>query len=240
MLRPKARLKMSGIFITGTDTAVGKTVVTGLLARYLLAAGYSTITQKWIQTGCDAFPPDIAAHLQFAPVDKQPLDDICPYRFSVPASPHLAAANDNTRIDPARITESFNKLAAQFDFVLVEGIGGILVPFNSKSLVIDIAAGLKLPVIIVAKNRLGAINHTLLTIEAAKARAMRILGIVFNESENEEPALITEDNPKIIADLTGETILGVLLHSVDKNTLIESFEPIGERLLGQLEGARNE
>jgi len=231
---------MNGIFITGTDTAVGKTVVTGLLARYLLAAGYSAITQKWIQTGSDASPPDIAAHLDLAPMTKLPLDDICPYRFTLPASPHLAAANEKTRIDLAKITTGFNKLAAQFDFVLVEGIGGILVPYNSKSLVVDIAADLKLPLIIVAKNKLGAINHTLLTIEAAKARAMKILGIVFNESDSEESPPIAEDNPKIIADLTGVTILGMLPWSADKSTLIESFDPIGERFLKQLEGVRDE
>ena len=231
---------MNGIFITGTDTGVGKTVLTGLLARYLLTAGYSTITQKWIQTGCDTFPPDIAAHLELAPANEQPLEDICPYRFAFPASPHLAAANENTQIDAAKITDSFNKLAAQFDFVLVEGIGGILVPYNSQSLVVDIAADLALPLVIVAKNRLGAINHTLLTIEAAKARGMRILGIVFNESEKEESPLIAEDNPKIIADLTSETVLGVLPWSADKNALIKSFEPVGEILLKQIERTRNE
>ncbi len=235
---------MSGIFITGTDTGVGKTVVTGLLARYLLAAGYSAITQKWIQTGCDGFPPDIAAHVDITGPEKYPieqsLDNICPYRLALPASPHLAAANENSSIDAAKIRASFHALARRFDFVLVEGIGGFLVPYNSKSLVIDIAADLRLPLVIVAENRLGAINHALLTIEAAKARAMRILGVIFNESDDEESPLVAEDNPKITADLTGETILGVLPRSTDKNALIESFEPIGKRLLRQLERARDE
>ena len=226
---------MKAVFVTGTDTEVGKTVVCGLLARHLLDKGCNAVTQKWIQTGSRGFPEDIGVHLKLmgktkADIKKY-LSYIAPYMFRLPASAHLAAASQEKSISAAKIKNCFKKLAEDFDFVVVEGIGGALVPFNKKRLVIDIAVELGLPVIIVAKNKLGAINHTLLTIEAVRARGLKILGIIFNGQAVKEDKTVLEDNPKIIKALAGERILGNLPWSKDKDLLYRAFAPIVNKLL---------
>jgi len=224
---------MKAVFVTGTDTGVGKTVVCGLLARYLLDMGCSVITQKWIQTGSDDFPEDITAHLRLMGREKKDIEEylpfMSPYTFGLAASPHLAAEAERGKIDTAKIKDSFRKLSREFDTVIVEGIGGALVPFNRKKLVIDIAKELDLPVIIVAKNKLGAINHTLLTVEAVRNRNMKISGIIFNSDENEDK-IIADDNPEIIKALTNERILGTLPWLKEQDLLHKAFGPIGDNI----------
>lgn len=234
IVEEKKAKPMKAVFITGTDTGVGKTVVCGLLARYLLDRGCNAITQKWIQTGSKAFPPDITTHLKLMAKTrgdiKKHLPNIIPYNFAMPASPHLAAATENKRISASKISCCFQKLSDAYDFVIVEGIGGAMVPFNRKKLVIDIAADLNLPVIIVAQNKLGAINHTLLTIEAIREKGLPILGIIFNGNSGKENKFVQKDNPKIVKALTGETILGNLPWLKNKDLLHKAFEPIGKKL----------
>ena len=226
---------MKAIFVTGTDTGIGKTVVTGLLARYLLNRSVNVVTQKWIQTGSDDYPEDIAVHLELMGKQKEDFEKylpyICPYTFKLPASPHLAAEVENETIDPAKIESSFTKLTENFDTVIVEGLGGVLVPFSRNELVVDIACKLNLPVLIAAQNKLGAINHTLLTIEAVKNRGMDIVGVVFNGMvTDEENKVILEDNPRIIEELTGEKILGTLPWLEDMGLLHKAFEAIGDKI----------
>lgn len=225
---------MKAIFITGTDTGVGKTIVTGCLARFLLEQGYNVITQKWIETGCKGkFSSDIQSHLKIMGRHKNDIKDyldyISPYKFRVACSPHLASKIENKRIDAKKIIKSFKLLSYKFDFVLVEGIGGVLVPFNKKSLVIDIAKELDLPALVIVCNKLGAINHTLLTIEALRARKIKILGILFNNFKNEDNDII-EDNPRIIKRLTKQEIFGVLHWQSRYDRLYKSFIPIGNRI----------
>ncbi|UCD55754.1 MAG: dethiobiotin synthase [Candidatus Omnitrophota bacterium] len=207
---------MKAVFITGTDTGVGKTTVTGLLGRFLLDNGHRAVTQKWIQTGSNKFPKDIARQ---------------PYTFKFPASPHLAARLERKRINKTRIKKSFLFLKDRFDFIIIEGIGGALVPFNGKDLVIDIAKELDIPALLVVANKLGCINHTLLTIEAMKRRNMKIIGIIFNQLGKKEN-IISKDNPRIIKKLTGERVLGILPFSKSKELLYKRFIPIGEKIAG--------
>lgn len=225
---------MSVFFVTGTDTDVGKSVVCGLLGRYIINKDRSVITQKWIQTGCEDFPEDIAMHLSLMDRQKKDIEKylpyIAPYNLRFAGSAHLAAAMEKKKIDAEKIKDSFTKLSKKFDTVIVEGIGGALVPFNKKYLVVDIAAELKLPVIIVIKNKLGAINHTLLTVEALRARNMKIIGLVFN-SQKEEDKTIAEDNPEIIKILTGEKILGQLPWQKNRKLLQKAFENIGNNII---------
>ena len=224
-----------GIFITGTDTEVGKTLVTGLLAQYLLGKTWSVITQKWVQSGCTGFPEDIDTHLHWMGRTRKDIAayqaSVCPYVFALPASAHLAAEAEARIIDPDVIKQAYLTLEARFDYVLVEGMGGALVPYTRKALLLDLADELDLPVVIVAKNKLGAINHTLLTIEALQTRGLTILGIVFNGPEH-EPDAITKDNPKIIEDLTGVKVLGTLPWTQDEAVLKQAFGPIGRTLIG--------
>jgi dethiobiotin synthetase len=208
---------MKGIFVTSTDTGAGKTVVTGLLARYLSEKGIRAITQKWIQTGKEQ---DIDMHLNLMNRKKQDfrgfLFDMVPYKFRLPASPHLAAKHERRRIDKDTIFRSFLRLFSDFDFVVAEGTGGALVPYSGKNLLIDIARELKMPVLIVAENRLGVINHTMLTIEAIKRRNMKMAGIVFNAPAARVSKVILKDNPEVIKRLSGEKILGCLPRLQDR------------------------
>jgi len=216
------------IFVVGTDTEVGKTIITGLLFEYLLKEGLSVITQKWLQTGRDS---DVTLHNQIA---NYQVDEFrrarCPYHFKLPASPHLSAALEKKAIDPRIIKHAYSILYKKFSFVLVEGIGGALVPFNQKNLVIDIAKDLKMPVLIVAQNKLGVINHLLLTIEALKKRKMKIIGVVFNGSPEKHEKIILQDNPRIVHALTGIEIFGSLPWLRKADLLREYFRPIGSRL----------
>lgn len=204
---------MKGIFVTGTDTGVGKTIITGFLAKYFLEKGYNVITQKWIQTGCvGGVSNDVKMHLKIMGKDikevKGFLPYICPYAFKFAGSPHLAARMENRRINRHKIVKSFRFLCRNFELVIVEGLGGALVPLDKKHLLIGIVKELNLPVLVVAQNKLGAINHALLTIEALKMRKMNILGIIFNNTGCTKKQ-ITADNPKIIKALTKVTVLGV-------------------------------
>ncbi len=229
---------MRDIFVTGTGTGVGKTVITGLLARYLIEKGYSVVTQKWVQTGSSSsFAPDILGHLKLMGKDrdyiKGYLDHVSPYSFKFSASAHLASRMENKRIREEKITKSFKILSREFDFVLVEGLGGALVPFNNKRLTVDLVKELQLPVLVVAENKLGAINHTLLTIESLRMRKMKILGMVFNNMKNTD-AVVLKDNPKIVAELSGEKILGVLPWIKKINELYNGFLPIGKEILRRI------
>jgi len=229
--------KLKSVFITGTDTGVGKTVVTGLLGHYLLKKGYNVTTQKWIQTGSMVIPDDIKEHLDLMGKNiadiREHLVQMCSYMFKFPASPHLAARMEKRKIHSAKIKSSFGALSQRSDCVLVEGIGGALVPYNNQRYVVDIAAQLKLPVVVVASNKLGAINHIAMTIEVLKKRGMKILGIIFNNMEISDTNII-KDNPRVIKTLTGQKILGQLSFSKDKDKLYQSFAPIGQKLLSQL------
>lgn len=229
------RRKIRAIFVTGTDTGIGKTVITGLLARFLLDRGYRVITQKWIQTGSRNFPEDIRAHLKLMQKRKQHIKNylsyVAPYIFEFASSPHLAARLKKRKIDGDRIKRNFKFLLDKFNYVIVEGIGGALVPFNERRLVIDIARELNLPILIVANNKLGAINHTLLTIEAIRRRNMKIMGIIFNNQAGKVKKSILRDNPRIVKRLTGEDILGVLPRIKDRDLLYKKFISIGKRIL---------
>lgn len=169
--------------ISGIDTDIGKTVATGLMAKALLAQGYTVITQKVVQTGCTGIAEDIRQHrevmgIELLPEDKNGLT--CPYVFSKPCSPHLAAELDQTRIDPDKITLATQGLAAKYDQVLLEGAGGLMVPLTREMTFIDYLQEQGYPLILVTSPRLGSINHTLSALELAKGRGIEVRGIVYN------------------------------------------------------------
>lgn len=234
-----------GVFITGTDTGVGKTIVTGLLARYCNARGYSVITQKWVQTGTaddirihDSFFNDCREQSEMEPFRRDPGINgqqrrRCCYSFSFPASPHLAAALAKQKIRASKIKQDFCYLAQRYDWVIVEGTGGSLVPYDRHNFLIDIAKELELILIIVAANKLGVINHTLLTGEALKHRKMTIAGVIFNQLPTDKKLLKSEEiilknNPKIIQELGAIPSLGILEASSDQKKLYRNFQRIGD------------
>lgn len=199
---------MSGkvIVISGIDTGVGKTVVTGLLARALLKAGRSVITQKPVETGGGGVSADILRHREIMDMPLQGVDrdgTTCSYLFGHPASPHLAAALEKKRIDVSVIDRATSQLQAKYDIVLMEGAGGLLVPLNEELLFADYLQERSYPLILVASSRLGSINHTLLSIEACKKRGLQLNGLVYNLAGGDDK-VIAQDTLTVLRNALGE------------------------------------
>jgi dethiobiotin synthetase len=229
---------VKGVFVTGTGTGIGKTVVCGLLAGFLRARGMRVTTQKWVETGVTDGPSDIDVHRRLmgdtTSTVEPPLSDRCPYRFSLPASPHLAAARERRRVDPDVIEAAFCRLAETHDAVLVEGAGGFLVPLSEELLTGDLVARIGLPVLVVAGNRLGCVNDVLLTVEAVRRRGIPLLGIVFNRLPGEgggTPAEVLADNPRVVVKITQAPVLGEVPLLSDPARGMEAFAPVGRAFL---------
>lgn len=192
------------IFITGTGTGVGKTVVTGLLARDCLSEG-SVVTQKWIQTGCNqTIPDDIATHWSYMGRSRDDyaefMADICPYQLPFPASPHLAAEKAGVDLDYSRLADATHRLCASFETVICEGAGGALVPVNRTTYLIDWVNRCGFDVVLVIANQLGCINHAMLTIEALNRRQTSLVGLIFNHpNPNEDPDILADNQAIILA-----------------------------------------
>ena len=186
-------------FISGIDTGVGKTVVVGLLARWLRAAGRDVITVKMVQTGNVGFSEDLDAHRALAGMPRLPEDDLgltAPQIFAFPSSPELAARLEGRMVDLEKIAHAVATCAAAHDFVLVEGAGGLAVPLTADTLAVDFASVQGWPLILVASGRLGSVNHTILSLEAAKARRMSVTGVVYNWCPDADP-VIDADTPAV-------------------------------------------
>jgi len=193
---------MAVYFISGIDTDSGKTIVTGLLANYIkFIKKESVITQKIAQTGCGELSEDIYIHRQLMKselFDEDKTGVTVPYKFKFPASPHLAAALENKKINTSIINESTQKLLSKYDNVIIEGVGGLFVPLFDAYTVIDYIKDMNYPLILVSSSKLGSINHTLLSIEALQNRNIDLRGIIYNNffSGNE---IISQDTKIIIS-----------------------------------------
>lgn len=194
------------IFVTGTDTNVGKTYVAAGIAAALRRQGVDVGVMKPIASG----RLDDARLLIKASGTADPLDLVNPIRLKEPLSPHLAAKRQGIRIDLKRIDRAFATLRSRHDFVIVEGAGGLLVPIRDGFTMADLARRMGLPLLIVARDALGTINHTMLTVEAARSRGLKVLGVVVNRSRPGRPDLAERLNPKAIADATGVPVLASL------------------------------
>jgi dethiobiotin synthetase len=198
---------VTGLFITGTDTGAGKTVAAGSIAAYWRAAGVDVGVMKPAETGCrtkdgDLVPAD-ASFLKKVSGASDLLDEICPYRFAEPVAPAVAAKRAGTRIDKRLILKRYMELAARHEFMLVEGAGGLLVPLSGKYLCADLVADMGLPIVIVGRLGLGTINHTLLTVEAARARGLEVYGIILNQCRPGVGGVAEATNPQVIRELSG-------------------------------------
>lgn len=172
---------MAGIFIAGTDTGVGKTVVTAGLAAYLRQRGMDTGVMKPVESGCLSGSPESDSYY-LKKISKSPddLDLINTYAFQAPLAPGVAASLEGMEISFETVAEAYRRLELLHPLVLVEGSGGLLVPLRPQQTVVDLIEYLKLPVLLVAKMALGTINHTLLSIHYLRGRNIPIAGVVFN------------------------------------------------------------
>ncbi|MDR0981810.1 MAG: dethiobiotin synthase [Culturomica sp.] len=179
---------MSVYFISGIDTDVGKSLVTGVIARTLRDKGVNVITQKFIQTGCTGISEDVLTHrriMDIEPLDVDLYETTCPYVFTYPASPHLAAEIDNRVIDVEVIHKATEELESRFEMVLLEGAGGLLVPVTRNFLTIDYIRKYHYPLILVSSSKLGSINHTLMSLEMCRLYKIDLRYVVYNEYPDE-------------------------------------------------------
>src|SRR5690242_19559676 len=189
-----------GLFVTGTGTEVGKTVVAAAIARTLAADGRRVAVFKPAVTGLDEGAEADHELLRRAAGCGQADEEIAPYRYGPPASPHLAAALAGEEIDPARLRSAAAEAAAGAEALVCEGVGGLLVPLSPAYLVRDLAVDLGYPLVIVAAPGLGTINHTLLTVESARAAGLEVMAVVLTPWPR-EPTEIERSNQETIAAL---------------------------------------
>lgn len=215
------------IFVTGTDTGVGKTIVTAALARLLREQGVDVGVMKPVTSGCiergDSLVSEDAELLTWAA--GVPLDEECaPYCLRAPIAPSVAASRENVRIDFSRIRNAFETLLTRHDFVLIEGAGGLMVPLSGGLMVADLVLALKLPLLVVARPNLGTINHTVLTCFAAKQLGIDVRGTIVN-SYPDKPDTAEEYAPHLIDSLSGAPLLGVfpLVEETDQRAVVETL-----------------
>jgi len=197
-------------FITGTDTGVGKTLVSAALLTALARTGRRVVGMKPVASGCDETPHGLrsadAEVLRAAGNVAADYEDINPYTFATPTAPHLAAAASGVQIDIATIRAHYARLAARADTVVVEGVGGWLVPINRNQTMADVVQALELPVILVVGMRLGCLNHALLTQRVIAASGCRLVAWVANRIEDN----VLEGYVDALTDYLGAPCLGIL------------------------------
>jgi len=219
-------VKVRGYFVTGTDTGVGKTVVSVALLRLLAAQGLAVVGMKPVAAGCERHGNRLvnedveALHANSNVV--APIECINPYAFAPPIAPHIAAEQAGTRIALAPMRSCFDALAHLADMVVVEGAGGLLVPLNESETMADLALALGVPLILVVGMRLGCINHALLTAEAITRRRLVLAGWVANRID---PHMASFDaNLAALKRRIPAPLLGVIPHFSGP---IKSFQPEG-------------
>jgi dethiobiotin synthetase len=191
-----------GIFVTGTGTEVGKTVVAAAIARTLAAKGRQVAVFKPAVTGLEEPGEPDHELLRRASGSEQSDDQIAPYRYGPPASPHLAAELAGERIEPSRLLIAAGAAADGAELLVCEGVGGLMVPLAGDYLVRDLARDLGLPLVVAAGPGLGTINHTLLTLEAARAAGLEVAGVVLTPWHG-DPDSVQASNLETLRELAG-------------------------------------
>jgi dethiobiotin synthetase len=200
------------VFVTGTDTGVGKTLIACALLHRLRARGLRALGMKPVAAGVEPTPqgpanPDVVA-LRRASSWAAPLNQVNPYCFEPPVAPHLAAQEAGVRIEIAPIRRAFDALRATADAIVVEGVGGFLVPLNDREDAADLAVALALPVVLVVGMRLGCLNHALLTQQAVAARSLRLCGWIANSIDPHMARF--EQNLQALRERVAAPLLGVI------------------------------
>jgi dethiobiotin synthetase len=229
--------RMNGLFITGTDTDVGKTAFSALMLAELRRRAINAAPMKPAQTGCCGNVPDLDYSLAMAEmqVEQEIYSLMAPYTFEPACSPHLAAEMNGTEIDIAEIVIAARTLASDYDFIITEGAGGALVPLNRRENMLDLMQALRLPVLIVARPGLGTINHTLLTIRALRSDGLNIAGVVFVTRADEESGFIEEDNRTTIEQFGKVPVLGTLPYCAQLAEPAPKFEDLPIPLVAEIE-----
>ncbi|MHB8172044.1 MAG: dethiobiotin synthase [Thermincolia bacterium] len=221
--------KYKGFFITGTDTGVGKTVITAGLLGAFREQGVDAVAIKPVQTGIfgdkrlisgDAVFYCKVSNLSYSP---QQLNPVC---LELPLAPAVAAQQEGVNLDLAAVMDHFHQLAVRHQMILVEGAGGLLVPLVGTGYTMaDLAAEMGLPLLVVARPTLGTINHTGLTVAYAKAKGLRVAGVIINGYNHHNPNLAERTNPAVIEEMTGVPVLGLVPQVANIRSEGEELEP---------------
>lgn len=210
---------MRGFFVTGTDTGVGKTEVAAYLARHFSKKGLKVGVMKPVATGVRRVCKD-AEVLKIASNSKDSISYINPISFKLPLAPLTASRLENIRVNERIIWDRFKKIKASNDIIIVEGIGGVMVPIHKKGrktfYVLDMISKMKLPAIIVSRPGLGTINHTLMSIEMLRSKKIKIAGIIFNYTTRIKKGMSIKTNFAILEELSGVKGLGIMNYTKDR------------------------
>ncbi|MBZ0155251.1 MAG: dethiobiotin synthase [Alphaproteobacteria bacterium] len=220
---------MKGVFVTGTDTGVGKTMVSAALICGVKRGGRRVGAMKPVETGCPArggmlLPADGAFLREMAGTD-DPLELIAPSRFALPLAPMVAAEQEGTSVDLDAVMSAYRILREKYDFLVVEGAGGLLVPLRddaasrrpSPYFVCDLIKEMGLPAVVVARPSLGTINHTLLTVGHALGKGIPVLGIIINHSAPPGDTIAERTNPDVLRRLSPVPVLGIFPHTASRS-----------------------
>jgi dethiobiotin synthetase len=229
-----------GFFITGTDTGIGKTIITAALIKAAKFLGVSACGMKPIETGClksefgvrssefgvkekVLIPSDGMFLREIAGVNDS-IDLVTPIRFKNPLAPLPASEIEGVPVEIDKIKKAYSKLSKKYDAVFIEGIGGLLAPIKKDYTVLDLARDFGLPIIVVARPDLGTINHTMLTVNYAIREGLTVSGIIINHSQPPEGSLAEETNPEVIRQLSTVPLLGIFpyLKELDAGTIEEA------------------
>jgi dethiobiotin synthetase len=230
-------LPLNTLFVTGTDTSVGKTFVCARLLEFLKNKGMEAGYQKWVASGTDSgLPEDLNLCLDAAGISPTPelVAQQAPYCFKFPASPHLAAEMEDRKVEPEVIVENYTALAARYEWLIVEGVGGIMVPLRRDLLLADLLARLRPLTLVVTRSGLGTLNHTLLTLEALRNRKIPVLGVVFSDPEIEEDERLVHDNMQTIEEIGLVRVFGRLQRYPETEQARIAFMPVGQAIWEQL------
>jgi dethiobiotin synthetase len=199
MLHP---VSIPGLFVTGTDTGVGKTLVAGAIADWFRRRHRRVAVLKPIATGCvhrrEGLVSEDAEFLAHCADARFPLDIICPQRYAEPLAPAIAAERAKRPVDWEAVQRSLRMMQAASDVMIVEGVGGVMVPLDAAYSVVDLAVWLALPAVVVARPGLGTINHTWLAVNALRERHVDVAGVVINRYPAESASIAEETAARAI------------------------------------------
>lgn len=202
-----------GFFITGTDTGVGKTVISGAVICLLRSLGFHTGVMKPVESGCDLIGDALVPHdgtflRQIAHAEDQ-MSDITPSVFQSPLAPMMAAEIENKDVDIIQIKRAFARMSDKYGTLVVEGIGGLMVPLTKDYYALDLARDFGLPLIVTARPGLGTINHTILTVDTALREGLKVAGVVINYASPAVNDLAEQTNLTLLPRILQVPIAGV-------------------------------
>ena len=228
-------LKNKGLFITGTDTSVGKTLIAGAIAKILSQKGKTIGVFKPVATGCKKTKKGLvsedAEFLAHCAGSKLTLDIINPITFKIPAAPLACEKAENRKVDLRAIAAAYKQISQKSDFVIIEGIGGIKVPITKNIDVLGLVKSFNLPVVIVARSKLGTINHTLLTIDAVRRAGLSLAAVLINGYDEMTKDIAEKTSAEIIKKLGKVKITAIV--PFDNKTNMKKFI-IGQKVLKAL------